>query len=112
MILERDFYNRSSLEVAKDLLGMILVHDTDQGVTKGKIVEVEAYMGTKIRLPILYGKQRKNRGYVWGMDMPMHIWFMACITVWMLWRIIGTRRSLIRALEPLSGVDLMTKEER
>ena len=42
MKVNRDFYQRSAIEVAKDLLGLILVHKTKEGITKGKIVEVEA----------------------------------------------------------------------
>src|SRR5690554_3862319 len=45
MKLKREFYNRDTLDVAKDLLGKNLVHYIDGRRLVGKIVEVEAYIG-------------------------------------------------------------------
>jgi DNA-3-methyladenine glycosylase len=43
--LSKDFYERNSALVAKDLLGKVLVRKLDSEVLSGKIVETEAYYG-------------------------------------------------------------------
>lgn len=44
-LLTTDFFDRSPLDVAPDLLGKLVVHEIDGAVRWGRLVEVEAYMG-------------------------------------------------------------------
>jgi DNA-3-methyladenine glycosylase len=59
--LTRDFYNRDTLKVAKELLGKILVHNINGKILSGKIVEVEAYKGITDKAAHSYGGRRTKR---------------------------------------------------
>ncbi len=45
MKLPRAFYDRPTLDVTRDLVGKVLVHNRNGALTSGVIVEVEAYIG-------------------------------------------------------------------
>ncbi len=44
-IADRSWFDRSASEVAPELLGCLLIHDSPAGRIVGRIVEVEAYLG-------------------------------------------------------------------
>lgn len=44
-IADRAWFDRPAVDVASDLLGMLLIHDSADGRVAGRIVEVEAYQG-------------------------------------------------------------------
>ena len=111
-MLPRSFYDRPTLDVARDLLGKVLVHNRRGVVTSGAIVEVEAYIGESdpachaapgptTRNAPLYGAP--GHAYVY-LNYGMH-YLVNAVTE-------GTGSPaavLIRALEPLDGIDLMQK---
>lgn len=115
MILTRDFYNRPTLTVARDLIGKVLVHEARGGVASGVIVEVEAYIGEDdpachaapgptARNAPLYGPP--GIAYVY-LNYGIH-YLVNAVT-----EAEGSPAAvLIRALEPLDGVALMRRRRR
>jgi DNA-3-methyladenine glycosylase len=105
--LPRDFYARSTLIVARELLGMHLVHDDGGEIRIGRIVETEAYLGPH-DLAAHSSKGRTARTDVmFGPPGHAYVYFIYgfwnCINV--VTRAEGTPHAvLLRALEPVSGV--------
>jgi DNA-3-methyladenine glycosylase len=110
--LRRSFYSRPTLDVARDLIGKVLVHDTRAGLASGVIVEVEAYIGEDD--PACHaapGPTRRNEplygppgiAYVY-LNYGIH-YLVNAVTEAEGW----PAAVLIRALEPKAGVTLMRK---
>lgn len=59
--LPREFFTRDGITVAKELLGKILVHETELGMIRGIITEVESYMGEEDKGSHTYGGKRTER---------------------------------------------------
>ena len=110
--LPRAFYDRPTLDVARDLIGKVLVHNRRGVRTSGIIVEVEAYIGesdpachaapgpTSRNAP-LYG--RPGFAYVY-LNYGIHPLVNAVTEAE------GSPAAvLLRALEPLEGVDVMRR---
>jgi DNA-3-methyladenine glycosylase len=116
MKLERSFYTRDTIIVAKELLGCILVHKTTSGITKGKIVEVEAYKGPKDKgahsykcrhTPIL-DPLFENGGFGYVFRVYGNNYCLNVVTQ----KENMPEAVLIRALEPFEGIELMSKRRK
>ncbi len=59
--LEREFFTRDGITVARELLGKILVHETPLGIVRGILTEVESYMGETDKGAHTYGGRRTAR---------------------------------------------------
>lgn len=109
--LTRDFYNRDTLDVARDLLGKYLVHHTEQGNLIGKIVEVEAYKGLEDKAAHSYGGKVTQRNRVM-FGPPGYAYVFMIYGAYQCMNIVTEREGkpcavLIRALEPVEGLEQM-----
>lgn len=109
-----EFFKRSAEIVAQDLLGSVLTHITPKGIISGRIVETEAYLENDPASHSFSGITKRNApmfedggiAYIY-FTYGMHY----CFNV-----VTGHAGSgeavLIRALEPLEGVDLMQSNRK
>lgn len=114
--LPRSFYARDVLEVAPDCIGAILVHEHPEGTVAGRIVEVEAYRGPEDRAAHSYGGRRTARTEVmFGPPGHAYVFFVYGMH-WHVNLVTGApgqpQAVLLRAVEPLQGVELMARRRR
>jgi DNA-3-methyladenine glycosylase len=110
--LPRAFYDRPTLDVARDLLGKVLVHDRRGVRTSGLIVEVEAYIGESD--PACHaapGPTRRNEP-MYG--EPGHAYVYLNYGIHCLVNVVTESAGspaavLLRAIDPLDGVDVMRR---
>ena len=108
--LSRDFFARDTLAVARNLLGQRLVRVLDGARLAGRIVEVEAYVGEGDQAcHARFGRTRRNAP-MYGPPGHAYVYFVYgmhhCLNV-VTGREGNPAAVLIRALEPLEGIEGM-----
>lgn len=112
--LPLSFYKKNDpLHLARELLGKVLVTKWEKNITAGRIVEVEAYAGTGDKASHAYGGRRTNRNEVMYAGGGVAYVYL-CYGIHHLFNVVTNDKEiphaiLIRALEPLDGINEMLK---
>lgn len=110
--LSRRFYARDAATLARALLGQVLVRVLDDGARlAGRIVETEAYLGIEDRAAHSFGGRRSARNEaMWGEAGHAYVYFVYGMHYCMNVVAQGVEQPtavLLRALQPLEGLDRM-----
>jgi len=109
----RGFYQRPTVEVARDLLGKIVVRATGDGVAAVRVTEVEAYLGEDDPACHTFGGRRTRRTEtMWGRAGVAYVYLIygihSCLNVVTVGE--GAPEAvLIRGGVPVAGLDLVRR---
>jgi DNA-3-methyladenine glycosylase len=109
-----DFYNRKDVvQIARELIGKVLVTNFDGVRTSGRIVETEAYTGISDKASHAYNDRRTARNeHMYAPAATAYVYI--CYGIHRMFNVVTNDRGipdaiLIRAIEPLEGIDIMMK---
>lgn len=109
--LQRDFYHQDVVKLAQALLGKVFVRIENGLRLSGKIVETEAYLGIPDKAAHTVGGRRTQRNAsMWQDGGTLYVYFTYGMHHCM--NIVAQQANepvavLIRALEPIDGIDMM-----
>lgn len=112
-IIARDFYQRNTVEVAKDLLGKILVRTYNGKMLSGIIVETEAYQSVDDPASHSYKGRTERNSVMFGEVGHAYVYFTYgnhyCLNIVAKEESVPAGAVLIRAIEPIDGIKQMQK---
>ena len=115
--LNQSFYlNKDVINVAKKLLGKILVTNINNTITSGIIVETEAYAGIDDKASHAYNNKRTQRTETMYEKGGVSYIYL-CYGMYYLFNVVTNINNiphavLIRAVEPLDGINKMKKRRK
>jgi len=113
--MRHSFFRQDTVKLARKLLGCLLVHRTMSGVAAGMIVETEAYVGATDKACHAYQNRSGRTEIMYHDGGNAYVYLIYgmhyCFNV-----VTGPEGEgnavLIRALEPITGLDLMCKRRK
>lgn len=115
--LPQSFYlEHNVVELAKKLIGKILITNFNEGLTAGRIVETEAYNGVVDKASHAYGNRHTARTATMFKEGGIAYVYL-CYGIHHLFNVVSNTRGiphaiLIRAIEPLYGLEIMQARTR
>jgi DNA-3-methyladenine glycosylase len=107
-----DFYDRNDVvQIAKDLIGKIIITKLDGKLTSGRIVETEAYVAIIDKASHSFGGRRTQRNeHMYATAATSYVYI--CYGMHYLFNVVTNKKDipdavLIRAVEPMEGIDIM-----
>jgi len=112
--LPLDFYRRKDVvNIARELLGKIIVTHFDDNFTSGRIVESEAYVALTDKASHSFAGKRTGRNeHMYAAPGTAYVYI--CYGMHQMFNIVTNEKEipdavLVRAIEPLQGIDIMLR---
>jgi len=111
--LDKEFYKQDAVSAAKKLLGKLLIREIGDKLIITKIVETEAYLGAEDKASHAFANNRTKRTKVMFKEGGYAYIYLIYGMYYLLNIVTGKENSpeavLIRAIEPVKGLDLIKK---
>jgi DNA-3-methyladenine glycosylase len=113
--IPRAFYEQATIDVARQLLGKYLVRNHPEGKTVGRIVETEAYIGPQDLACHASRGRTKRTEVMFGPAGHAYVYFI--YGFYNMLNLVTEAKNhpaavLIRAVEPVAGIDLMKRRRQ
>jgi DNA-3-methyladenine glycosylase len=111
-LMSRAFFNRDPRIVSRELLGKLIVRKAGRSTISGRIVEVEAYLGAGDHAAHSAAGNTARNAVLWGPPGHAYVYFIYGVHYCLNISCLPDGQAggiLIRALEPVSGIQAMAK---